>query len=84
MICVIANMKRRAKLPTRKYKTEPGISSQISRRQSLHYTRPLAESCPKDPIGILKHAIFQADYYELGTFEPSLDEAADVLGVREI
>ena len=77
-------MKRRAQMPAKIYKSEPRISSQISRRQSLHHTRALTKPRPEYPIRVLEHAIFQANHDELGTFEPRLDETADVLSMGEI
>jgi hypothetical protein len=36
------------------------------------------------PIGVLEHAILQTDYNKLAPFEACFDQAADVLGVRQI
>jgi hypothetical protein len=57
---------------------------QLPRRHDRNHTGPLAEPRPENAVGILKHAILQTDHDELAALEPRLDDAADVLRVREI
>ena len=56
----------------------------IRRGQCLDHTCSLAKPCPEDAVRILEHAVLQRDNNELRALESSLDEAADVLCVRQI
>jgi hypothetical protein len=59
-------------------------SLHIRRRQRLHHTRPIHKSGPKNPICIRKHAVLQTDDDKLTPAEARADQAADVLGVRQV
>jgi hypothetical protein len=46
---------------------------------SLHRTRAVNESCPKQCVRVLEHAVFETDDYELRTFKACSDEPANIL-----
>ena len=58
------------------------VSFHISRRKRLDSTCSIRKPRPENPICVLEHAILQTDDDKLGTFEPSLDQTADILCVR--
>ena len=60
------------------------ILLQFSGRHDTDNARSITESCPKDPIGILKHAILQRDDDELRTMKPCLYQSTNILCMREI
>lgn len=64
--------------------TEEKKSPQIRRRQRLHHTCALAEPRPKDAVRVLEHAVLERHDNELRPFEPRLDQAANVLRVRQV
>jgi len=56
----------------------------LSRRHNTHNTCTFRESRPEDPIGILEHPIFQTHNDELTALEPRLDQAPNILSMRQI
>jgi hypothetical protein len=60
------------------------VSFHVSRCKRLNSTSSIRKPRPENPICVLEHAILQTDDDELGTFEPSLDQAADILCMRQI
>ena len=50
----------------------------------MHHAGALAEPGAKDPIRILEHAVLETDYDELAALEATLDQATNVLWVREV
>ena len=57
---------------------------QIRRCECLHHTGALAETRLEDAVRVLEHAVLETDDDELRALEARLDQAADVLRVRQI
>ena len=67
------------------HKTFPRLRLlEVRRRERLHHTGALAEARAEDAVRVLEHAVLEGDDDELGAAEPGLDEAADVLRVRQV
>ena len=73
------------KTPHEKPHTEiSNASLEIRRGKRLHDAGALAEPRLEDPVRVLKHAVLETDDDELRPLEARLDQAADVLRVREV
>lgn len=57
---------------------------EIRCRQRLDVTCSFAEPRPEDAVGILEHAVLERDDDELGALETCLDQATNVLCMRQI
>jgi len=51
---------------------------------NCHHTRSILESCPKHPICILEHTIFQTHHDKLAPFKLGLDQPSNILGVAQV
>lgn len=50
----------------------------------LYNTRPISELGPEEHVCVVEEPVLQADDNELGSFEPVLEQFANVLGMRKI
>lgn len=62
----------------------PASSLQFPGRHHTNDTGPLGEPRPKHTIRILEHPILQTNHHELTPLEPRLDQAPNVLRMRQI
>src|SRR5690348_15210748 len=73
-------------LPSQSRTNTPRLSnlSHVGGRQRLDHTGAFAEAGAEDAVGILEHAVLETNDNELGALEARLDEAADVLRMRQV
>lgn len=57
---------------------------EIGSRKRLYHAGTLGEASAENAVGVLEHAVLQTDNDELGALEASLDQATDVLRVRQV
>lgn len=69
------------------FSSPPSPSSPIPTRttiQNLHNTSPLLKPRAKHPIRILEHTILKTHNNKLGSSKAGFDQAANILGMREV
>jgi hypothetical protein len=59
-------------------------SLEIGGRERLHHTCALAEARLEDAVGVLEHAVLQTDHDKLRALEARLDQATNVLCMRQV
>lgn len=62
----------------------PAKSLQVRSGETLHHARALLEAGPEDAVRVLEHAVLETYHDELTALEPRLDQAANVLRMREV
>jgi hypothetical protein len=60
------------------------VSFHVSWRKRLDSTSSIHKPRPENSICVLEHAVLQTNDDELRTLESSLDQAADILCVRQV